>query len=371
MKPLVDEIRSAAHDEGFADVGVTPAVDSQGFSSLVQWIEHGYAGQMRYFAERLDAYRHPRGVLPGSKSIIALSYPYPRPPRRDCPVGHGRAARYTMIDDDYHDIIHPKLKRLCRHITQSCPDARARGIVDTAPLMEREVAELAGLGWRGKNTLLLNRLAGSYFFLACILVDVVLPYDTRESTAHCGVCTACLDACPTDAFVQPHVLDATRCISYWTIESRELPPVAIRSNFGDWWFGCDVCQEVCPWNRKPTRGYLESDPSVSPESSAELLSLFELDENEFRSRFRKTPMWRSKRGGLLRNAAIVLGNQRDISAIPSLLMGLNDSEAVVRAASAWALQRMPTPQSRAALGRRFAIETDPMVLTELARGEPS
>lgn len=360
---IADRIRQVAATEGFAACGMTPAVTSEGFANLVRWIDSGYAGEMDYFAKRLDAYRHPAGVLEGARSVVVLAMPYDcRDPQSAEAMGldsgaaglsssWGRVARYTWQGSDYHDDIHPKLKRICRLIESMNPDAKARGVVDTAPLMEREIAQLAGLGWRGKNTLLLNRSLGSYFFLACVLVDIELPSDDPHATSHCGTCTACLDACPTDAFVGPHLLDASKCISYLTIESRDSIAEDLRLGVGDWLFGCDVCQEVCPWNRKPARragaassqSAAMSQPAASSRSGdealgrLELLSLFELSDEGFRARFRKSPMWRTRRRGLLRNAAIVLGNVGDLDALPVLEAASGDDEPLIREAARWAI----------------------------------
>jgi epoxyqueuosine reductase len=275
---------------------------------------------------------------------------------------------------DYHDVIHPKLKQLCRLISDSMEAANARGIVDTAPLLEREFAQLAGLGWRGKNTLLLEKRLGSYFFLACVLVDVPLPVDRPHESAHCGSCTACLDACPTDAFPSPGVLDATRCISYLTIEHRSAIDPRLRSGIGDWVFGCDVCQEVCPWNRKPARR-AAAGSQQAPLESLQLPPLFTMTEDQFRGLFRKTPLWRTRRRGILRNAAIVLGNQKNPGAIPALISGLSDVEPIVRGASAWALGQMGGRQSLEALQKQLALEEDASVREEIAaaidNGTPS
>lgn len=341
--------------------GVTPAVASKGFGELVRWIDSGYAGEMNYFADRREAYRHPSNVLAGTRSIIALAYPYDMSSHRSVPSGHGKIARYVWSGVDYHDTIHPKLKRLCKDIVDTNPDAHARGIVDTAPLMEREVAELAGLGWRGKNTLLLNKQLGSYFFLACLLTDLELPYDAPHPTSHCGTCTACLDACPTGAFPKAGLVDATRCISYLTIEHRGPIPLELREGIGQWLFGCDICQEVCPWNRKPSRA---ADRPAQPLDRLDLRALFTISDDEFRVRFRKTPLWRTRRRGILRNAAIVLGNQQDAEAMDALTVGLSDREPIVRGASAWAIGRIGGRSARAALTPRLSTETDP-----IARGE--
>ena len=200
-------------------------------------------------------------------------------------------SRYAWGDADYHDLIHERLARLGRVASPSeCRPRRVRGVVDTAPLLEREFAQLAGLGWVGKHTLLINRQQGSWFFLAALLTDVELSYDAPHETDHCGTCRACLDACPTGAFPQPYVLDATRCISYLTIELRDAVPAELRSGIGDWLFGCDVCQDVCPWNsRAPLSRQAEFVPREDS-NPIDLISLFELDDAAFRERFRHTPL---------------------------------------------------------------------------------
>jgi epoxyqueuosine reductase len=359
---LIDSLRNIAADEGFTLAGVTPAVEATGFSKLVEWIESGFAGQMHYFAERQAAYHHPAGVLEHAKSIIALAYPYSAAPHSTAAAARGRVARYVWEGLDYHDTIHPKLKLLCQAIQATHPQAAARGVVDTAPLLEREFAQLAGLGWRGKNTLLLNKQFGSYFFLACVLTDLELPYDRSHESSHCGTCTACLDACPTNAFVTPGVLNATRCISYLTIEHRDSIPVELREGMGDWVFGCDVCQDVCPWNRKPARHAI---PPTEPLDGLDLIELFAISDDDFRAQFRKTPLWRTRRRGMLRNAAIVLGNQRASGAVGALVSGLNDSERIVRAASAWALGKIGGEQAKIALLSRRNIENCPEVSAEI------
>ena len=334
---LLNRIRACAAEEGFVLCGATAAVAPAGHNHLVQWIESGFAASMNYFAERIDAYQHPSGVLPGTKSIVALAYPYAAQPHSELPINHGKLARYTWQGTDYHDVIHPKLKRICRLIREIDHDANARGVVDTAPLMEREFAQLAGLGWRGKNTLLLNKTLGSYFFLACVLIDVELPYDQPHESSHCGTCTACLDACPTDAFPAAGVLDASRCISYLTIEHRESIDEKLRDGIGDWLFGCDICQEVCPWNRKPARAQSVSTPKLD---RLELTGLFAMNDDDFRKRFRKTPLWRTKRRGLLRNAAIVLANQGNVSAISALQIGTKDNDPMIAEACKWAITKI-------------------------------
>jgi epoxyqueuosine reductase len=271
---------------------------------------------------------------------------------------------------DYHDVSRRRLERLAEIVHRHVPQARVRAVVDTAPLLERELAELAGLGWIGKNTLLLNKRAGSWFFLCALLTDVELEFDALHETDHCGTCRACLDACPTQAFVDEHVLDPRRCISYLTIESREPIPRELRPQIGDWLFGCDICQEVCPWNREAP---VIDDPEFQPRDGAtnlDLTALFYLDDTQFRARFRHTPLWRPKRRGILRNAAIVLGNQAAAGnqapeVLPALILGLNDEEPLVRGAAAWALGQRNAAEARSALRCRLGRETDARVLGEI------
>ena len=326
---LTNELKWRASELGFSLCGVCPAVVPAGAARLDEWLAAGYAGQMHYLADRREAYGDPNRVLDGVRSIVMLAMNYrtaePAAPRE----GEGRVSRYAWGEADYHDLIRERLNALMEFLRAREPAAAARGVVDTAPLLEREFAELAGLGWIGKNTLLINRHAGSWFFLAAVLTDIELAYDTARETDHCGTCRACLDACPTGAFPQPYVLDASRCISYLTIELREAVPHELRSGVGEWLFGCDVCQEVCPWN---SRAPLSRQATFGPREGndpMDIVALFDLDEAAFRARFRQTPLWRPRRRGLLRNAAIVLGNRPTPAAVPALVRGLNDAEPLV------------------------------------------
>jgi epoxyqueuosine reductase len=365
---LTHEIKRGASDLGFAQCGICPAVSPAGAARMADWLAAGYGGQMHYLAERQAAYRDPNRVLDGVRSIVMLTVNY----RTTEPIlpaeGQGRVSRYAWGEVDYHDFIHDRLESLGECLIAAAPEARVRGVVDTAPLLEREFAQLAGLGWIGKNTLLLNRSEGSWFFLAALLTDVELAYDAPHETDHCGTCRACLDACPTNAFPEPYVLDASRCISYLTIELRDAIPLELRTGVGDWLFGCDVCQDVCPWNsRAPISARAESAPRADS-NPMELAELFELDDAAFRARFRHTPLWRPRRRGLLRNAAIVLGNRPTQSALRALVRGLNDAEPLVRGACAWALGRYADADADLALVTRRAIEMDPDVQAEIDFG---
>lgn len=361
-----DLIKRLAREVGFDLAGIAPAVTPTGYHSFLDWLNQGYAGEMSYLERRKEAYEHPRYVMSSVRSVLMLTLNYQTETPPEVTGTEARVSRYAWGTTDYHKVIRKKLKQLSRLIREQYPDCETRGVVDTAPLLERDFAQLAGLGWIGKNTLLLNKREGSWFFLAGLLLSDELEYDEPQQTSHCGTCTRCLEACPTDAFVEAGTLDARKCISYLTIELRDQPiPAELRPGMQDWMFGCDVCQDVCPWNRKaPISGEPAFQPveTFTPVNACELLTL---DEAEFQERFQSTPMSRARRAGLLRNAAIVLGNRGDQSAVPALLGVLNDEEPLIRGAAAWALGRLGAPTTVETLQTRLEIETETDVIEEL------
>ncbi|HCK42418.1 MAG: tRNA epoxyqueuosine(34) reductase QueG [Planctomycetaceae bacterium] len=362
---LSEKLKKQAQTLGFQLCGICPAIPAPGAPKLIEWLAAGYGGQMHYLADRRDAYSHPKHILDGVRSLVMLGMNYATAQPTEPQTGQGRVSRYAWGEADYHDLIRDRLHQLADFLRMQVPAARTRGVVDTAPLLEREFAQLAGLGWIGKNTLLLSKQAGSYFFLAGILTDQILHYDTEHLADHCGTCTACLDACPTDAFVEPYLLDATRCISYLTIELQDVIPNELRPGMQQWVYGCDVCQDVCPWNQPaPTADENAFWPELS-KNPLDLIQLFDIDEQEFRRRFRHTPLWRSHRRGLLRNAAIVLGNQRAGHALGALERGLSDVEPLVRGASAWALGELQSAPARKLLLERSQTESDTNVKAEI------
>ena len=361
---LTAALKSEAARLGFELSGACPAVRPPGLDHFYQWLQDGFAGRMHYLDRRAEAYQHPRHVLDSTRSILVLATNYRTVEPIQPAPGQARMARYAW-GNDYHDRIHRRLQALVDLHQRLVPNAAVRGVVDTAPLLEREFAQLAGLGWIGKNTLLLNRHLGSWLFLAAVLTSEELLYDAPGQDGYCGTCRACLDACPTGALVEPYRLDARRCLSYLTIELSEPIEPSLRPALGDRLFGCDRCQEVCPFNR---RGPVSPDESFQPRpgtNPVELAELFSLDDEAFRRRFRHTPLWRAKRRGVLRNAAIVLGNRPTPAAMPALLRGLNDAEPMIRGACVWALKRFDTDLARQALARRLAVETDPDVQREI------
>jgi len=338
MDTLEARLKAQAHALGFELAGVAAATPADGFDRLRDWLAHGFAGTMDYMHRHGDARRHPASILPEVRSVVMVGMSY-KPPAEPPSEKVGRVARYAR-GADYHDVLRERLNRLLTWLQGERPGCRGRGVVDTAPLLERDFARRAGLGWFGKNTMLLDKRHGSYFFLGALLVDLTLEPDAPHQTSHCGTCTACLDACPTAAFPAPGVLDARRCISYLTIELRGAVPDELREGVGDWVFGCDVCQEVCPWNRKAPAGV---EPLLLPRPELEALDpveLLGLSADDFRRRFRGTALARTKRAGLLRNAALVLGNVGDAAALPALRRALDDPEPLVRDAAVWAIGRI-------------------------------
>ena len=343
MTGLESQLKQHAHALGFELAGIAPATEADGFAYLSDWLDQGFAGEMDYMSRHAEARRHPDSMLPNVKSVlmVGINYKTPDEPPESLRSsrGLGRVSIYAG-GRDYHDVLRDKLKALLAWIQEQVPGTRGRAVIDTAPLLERDFARRAGLGWFGKNTMLIDKKLGSYFFLGALLLDLDLQTDAPFETSHCGACTRCLDACPTDAFVAPYQLDARRCISYLTIELRGAIPEDLRSPMGDWIFGCDICQEVCPWNRKSPFGV---EPALQPTvtgTRVDLEELLALTDEEFRDRFRHTPLWRSGRAGLLRNAAIALGNLGDAQALPALERALADPSPLVREAAAWAIKKI-------------------------------
>lgn len=350
---LTDRLKAEARRLGFDQVGVAPAVAPPGYERYQDWLRKGFDAGMGYLRRQAGARANPEHLLAGVRSIVVVGFVYGRRDDRESGPTTGKVARYAR-GGDYHELLWRRLEALRDWLRVEVPGLNGRAVADTAPLLERDFARLAGLGWIGKNTMLIDRRLGSFTVLGALLVDIELEYDPPHEAHHCGTCTRCLDACPTDAFDGPHQLDARRCISYWTIEHKGDIPVEFADRLHGWAFGCDVCQDVCPWNRKAPAGR-EPDLQTRPEWSApDLIEWLEADPAEFRRRLKGTALARSKRSGLLRNAALILGERQVAEAVPALIGRLGDIDPVVRGAAAWALARIGGPECLGALGEAAA-----------------
>ena len=412
MNSLTKAIKTYAHKLGFDLVGVAPAQETRTAEFYADWLARGFAGEMNYLHRHLEKKMDPRHVLPSARSILSVGMNYFTsniPPEKQRDSSIGIISRYAW-GADYHDVIQHKLNCLLKFIqSESKHDVHGKIYVDTGPILEREISHNAGIGFFGKNTNIIHRQLGSWFFIGEILLDIKLDYNETPPKGRCGTCTRCIDACPTGALVAPYTLDARRCIAYLTIELKGSIPKTLRPLMGNRIFGCDVCQEVCPWNdfffrkcakpsresgtasakknkngrARPTqeRNYQQRQDVIAPS----LLSLMKLSDSEFRERFAGSPIQRAKRRGLLRNVAIALGNWGHPDAINALVQALHDSEPLIRGHAAWALgeisdkfakqwfryafgystRRRESGRAKNSLKSLLKREKDPEVITEI------
>ena len=343
LATLAASIKEWARELGFQQAGICePQLDEQE-AHLQRWLDAGYHGEMDYMAAHGSKRSRPAELVPGTLRVISLRMDYlpgdTRMSQRLAQPEQAYVSRYAL-GRDYHKLIRKRLQQLAERIQQAIGPFGFRAFVDSAPVLERAIARQAGLGWVGKHSLILNRRAGSWFFLGELFVDVPLPVDTPLDSEHCGRCTACLDICPTQAFVAPYVLDARRCISYLTIELKGPIPEALRPLIGNRVFGCDDCQIVCPWNRfaRPSE---QSDfqPRHGLDNSS-LAELFLWSEEEFLQRTEGSPLRRAGYQRWLRNLAVGLGNAPStIPVLQALLARQDDPSELVREHVAWALRQ--------------------------------
>ena len=363
---LANKIKSAAQRVGFALAGISPVTTAPREQSFADWLRKGLGGEMGYLNRTEELRRDPKKLVPWARSVISVGMNYFTPYERPKTAGgtRGWISRYAW-GDDYHDVVREKLDRLLEEIrAMYAGPVEGRAFVDSGPVLERGLAGVAGVGWIGKNTQLISPKKGSWFFLGELFLDIELAYD-RPIRDRCGQCELCLDACPTGAFIGPYILDSRRCISYLTIELKGAIPRHLRALVGNHIFGCDICQEVCPYNAKaePT-----GESAFAPREglyAPELIPLLSLSEEEFRRRFKGSPLLRAKRRGFLRNVAVALGNLKAPEAVPALAGALTDNEPLVRAHAAWALGEIATVEAVAALMRHLPLETDTAVREEM------
>ena len=399
---FTSKILNFAADIGFGIAGVIPVGAPRHAAARGNWLAAGYHGEMAYLANRAAERMDPILFAPGARSMILVAATYAANNTRsgeegtrahpecfaiegcDPPIARGRIARYAW-GPDYHDVIKPKLYALDAFIrARTGRAAQGKVFVDTAPVLERDFAEQAGLGFIGRNCCLITPGLGSWTFLAGIMVPEELETGIlkleaggapRAANPGCGRCTRCLDACPTRAFVAPRVLDARRCISYLTIELPGPIPLELRPLMGNWVFGCDVCQEVCPYIKQVCAGQgchseqIERGPVMmaSDERRISLADLLAMDDAGFRAQFRGTAVLRAKRRGLVRNACVAAGNSGDTELVPALIMLLSDAEPLVRGHAAWALGRIGGEDAARALAQALAGEDDAWVRDDITQ----
>ncbi len=368
---LTDEVKRRATELGFCAVGVTDAERfSQAESAAANRTQQGLMDGLSWWSEaRAHASADPRRATPDARSVIALAFPHPVFPSAARGGGQGegsgpqgRIAAYAL-GRDYHEVLLERMQPLVAMLREGGHVAKT--YVDHGWMLDRAAAARAGLGWLGKNTNLLIPGVGSYVLLAEIVTSAELEPDPPLKKT-CGSCDACMRVCPTGALVAPGVLDNRRCISFWTIEHRGVMPLDIRPLIGDWIFGCDLCQEICPVNAKPAAPETQALEAFGPmiEPRPRLEELLALDEEGFRARFRNSAVWRTRRSGLLRNVCIALGNIADRDSVPALAIALDDGEPLVRGHAAWALGRLGGAAARAHLGLALRRESDAWVRDE-------
>jgi epoxyqueuosine reductase len=372
---LTEAVKAEAHRLGFELAGVTTPDPPPHLQVFEGWLRAGRHGEMSYLASERARQRRadPRLILPECRSILALGVRYPAPVpasrRAEGEPAAGRMAAYAW-GDDYHEVLPERLRALVSYIEKQVGSPVPNRIyTDTGPLLERELAQRAGLGWIGKNTCLIHPQHGSYFLLAEVLLGLELEPDAPFQADRCGTCRRCLEACPTSCILPDRTLDATRCISYLTIELKGAIPAELRPALGEWIFGCDVCQQVCPWNVRFAAP--QGDPAFEPRPGLPqpiLVQELELSSDAFNRKFKGSPVKRAKRLGYLRNVAVTMGNAGDPEAMPALANALSgDPEPLVRGHAAWALGRLGGAGAGDALRAALESEADAQVRTEMQR----
>lgn len=367
MNKLEHTVKQLGMSLGFDLVGIASAEPFfRDERAAIQRIRDGMMdGLPWYTQERVHKATHPEDLLPGAQSIISLAISYNNNEPR---VSHngiaGKIARYAW-GDDYHQVLKAKLKEFVDRLVDSSQQrVRTRIFVDDGPMNDRAAAERAGVGWFGKNTNILTPSHGSWVLLGQVITDLALAPD-EPLVKNCGDCVRCIEACPTGAIVAPYVIDNRKCISFLTIEHRGPIPRTLRPLIGDWVFGCDICQDICPVNREVPDTLEPAFSQRHDFAAPELLPLLDLDDESFQRRFRNSPVKRAKRVGLQRNVCVALGNIADPTAVPALRRSLLNAEALVRLHAAWALGRIGTLEAVDALTSALASESDTAVMEEI------
>jgi epoxyqueuosine reductase len=342
MMNLTQRIKSRALELGFDLVGIAPAGIAPHAKEYADWVANGMMGEMAYMSRDPDRRSDLQRILPSAQSVIVVGlshYTLQLPDEVKNDPSRGLIARYAW-GVDYHDVMTPRLNELAKFVkAESGRNVESKVYVDTGAVLERDWAQMAGLGFIGKNTCIINPHMGSWLFLGVLITDLDLEIDQPIENVGCGKCTRCLVACPTDAFTSPYVLDARKCISYLTIELRGSIPIELRSLMGNRIFGCDICQDVCPWPARFAEPTHERSffPIDLDRAAPRLIDLAGLNEDQFKQKFAGTPILRSRRRGLLRNVAVALGNWGSIEARAALSILANDADPIIADHAQWGL----------------------------------
>lgn len=355
-----ERVKAEARRLGFDRVGIARVRKPPEAERLREWLSREFHGGMKYLEREPERRMDPQKILPGARSIVCVQKNYYTPHRHSMDPRVGLISRYAW-GNDYHDLLSQQLRALSEFIQRGM-GMRAKACVDTSAILEKLWAGEAGLGWQGKHSNLVSRDWGSWTFLGEVITDAELDADDPPGRDYCGTCTRCIDVCPTKAIVAPYVLDSRRCISYLTIEHRGPIPRDLRPLMGNLIFGCDLCLDVCPWNKfakvTPEAAFMPREENLAPH----LIELLELTREQFRERFRGSPVKRATYAGFLRNVCVALGNSGAPEAIPSLQKALGHSEPLVRGHAAWALGRLGDHDT---IERHRMVESDASVLEEI------
>jgi epoxyqueuosine reductase len=364
---LTKSVKGKARELGFDLVGISPVDSFPENQFYKEWLARGFAGEMRYLERDPEKREDIRNIVPEAKSVISCGVNY----NTDYPYSidetdkkKGWISRYAW-GDDYHDVMNERLLLLEGHVREISPKViKSRVYVDTGPVLERVYGKYSGIGWYGKNTCLINQDIGSWIFLGEIITDIELDYDSPVPD-RCGTCTRCIDACPTGALRGPYVLDSNLCISYLTIEFRGKIPFGLRDKLDNNIYGCDICQDVCPWNREAKVSESESFRPRNPLYNPDLIYLSQLSVEEFRRVLKNSPIKRAKRSGFIRNVMVAMGNSGNKALIPHIEEALKDEEVLVREHAAWALWKLQGNESCDTLSKHLNIEADDSVREEI------
>jgi epoxyqueuosine reductase len=358
-------LKSFAESLGFDGFGVARPELGPAGERFGKWLREDYDGEMAYLRRGEEKRQNPHLVLEGVESILCFRTNYFTMAKDMSYLEHREIADISIyaLYKDYHDVITPRLKKMEAKIQEEFEECRTRIYVDTGPILEKPLAQQAGLGWIGKHTNLLTQGMGSWYFLSEILTDVVFPA-SQPAEDHCGTCRSCIDICPTKAIIAPYVLDSRRCISYLNIELKGVIPIEFRKAIGNRIYGCDDCQIVCPWNSYAVK--TDEPDFQEQQDTLKLIDLIQMDAEMFRKRFKGSPIKRIKRRGLLRNVAVALGNSGNPQAIPPLIKVLDDEEPLIRAHAVWALGELSGPEIISVIQGKLNAEKEDIVLKELA-----